>query len=308
MKTVDLNTMSTKQFIAALSDKFGGVDLSSKKKFIKVTITEILDAMGGDEEDDGDSSTSNDEEEAATKRKKGGGGGGGGLAAVKEISPKLSAFLGCGKQAARTDVVKGMWDYIRDNNLQDPNDKRQIILDDKMKGVFGKDVESFSMFTMNKYISPHIHPFKPLDLTPSAKKRKAEDGGGGGKKKKKEQKKKAPGMQAPYRLSDDLVAVVGKSVLPRPQVTQALWKYIRENDLQNPDDKREILCDEKLKRVLGGNSKVTMFSMNKYITAHLLEKLDKSAYVHEDIDSGKKGEGANESSDGEEEDSDDDSE
>ena len=31
---------------------------------------------------------------------------------------------------------------------------------------------------------------------------------------------------------DDLVAVVGKSILPRPQVTQALWKYIRENDLK----------------------------------------------------------------------------
>jgi len=227
MKTVDLNTMSTKQFIAALSHKFGGVDLSSKKKFIKTTITEILDAMGGDDEDDdaGDSSSSSDEEE--TKKKKGGG-----LSAVKEISPKLSAFLGCGKHAARTDVVKGMWDYIRDNNLQDPNDKRQIILDDKMKGVFGKDVDSFSMFTMNKYISPHIHPFKPLDLTPSTKKRKAEDGIGGGKKKKKEQKKKAPGLQAPYRLSEDLVAVVGKQVLPRPQVTQALWKYIRENNLQ----------------------------------------------------------------------------
>jgi hypothetical protein len=44
MKTVDLNTMSTKQFIAALSDKFGGVDLSSKKKFIEATIMDILDA------------------------------------------------------------------------------------------------------------------------------------------------------------------------------------------------------------------------------------------------------------------------
>lgn len=226
IKTVDLNTMSTKQFIAALSDKFDGADLSSKKKFIKGAITEILDAMG-DEEDNGDGDSSSSEEEAApTKKKKGGG-----LAAVKEISPKLSAFLGCGNEAARTDVVKGLWDYIREHNLQDPSDKRQIILDDKMKAVFGKDVESFSMFTMNKYISPHIHPFKPLDLTPSTRKRKAEDGGSG-RKKKKEQKKKAPGMQAPYRLSDDLVAVVGKSILPRPQVTQALWKYIRENDLQ----------------------------------------------------------------------------
>eukprot|EP00984_Skeletonema_dohrnii_P018570 scaffold8688_cov103-Skeletonema_dohrnii-CCMP3373.AAC.6 len=298
IKTVDLNTMGVKQFIAALSDKFDGADLSSKKKFIKGAITEILDAMGDEEDDDGGDSSSS-EEEAPTKKKKGGG-----LAAVKEISPKLSAFLGCGNEAARTDVVKGLWDYIREHNLQDPSDKRQIILDDKMKAVFGKDVESFSMFTMNKYISPHIHPFKPLDLTPSTRKRKAEDGGSG-RKKKKEQKKKAPGMQAPYRLSDDLVAVVGKSILPRPQVTQALWKYIRENDLQNPEDKREILCDAKLKRVLGGNSKVTMFSMNKYITAHLLEKMDKSAYVHVDIDSGKKEEEV--SSVGEVEDSDDDS-
>ncbi|KAL7498511.1 hypothetical protein ACHAWT_006303 [Skeletonema menzelii] len=299
LKTVDLNSLSIKQFIATLSEKFGGADLRSKKKFIKSSITEILDAMGGDEEEDDGGDSSNSSEVEAPKKK------GGGLSAIKEISPQLSAFLGCGKEAARTDVVKGMWDYIREHNLQDPNDKRQIILDDKMKEVFGKDVESFSMFTMNKYISPHIHPFKPLDLTPTTRKRKAEDGGSG-KKKKKEQKKKAPGMQAPYRLSDDLVAVVGKSILPRPQVTQALWKYIRENDLQNPEDKREILCDEKLKRVLGGNSSVTMFSMNKFITAHLLEKLDKSEYVHEDIDSGKKDEDV--SSVGEVEDSDDESE
>ena len=45
-------------------------------------------------------------------------------------------------------------------------------------------------------------------------------------------KNKNKGTQAPYRLSDVLSAVCGKSFLPRPQVTQALWKYIRENDLQ----------------------------------------------------------------------------
>ena len=226
MKTVDVNTMSFKKFLAELSKKLGGVDLKSKKKFIKSTITEIVDAMGGDEEEDDGADSSSSEEDVAAKKKKGGG-----LSAVKEISPELSAFLGCGKEAARTDIVKGLWDYIREHNLQDPNDKRQIILDDKMKAVFGSDVQSFSMFTMNKYISPHIHPFKPLDLTPTSRKRKAGDGGSG-RKKKKEQKKKAPGSQAPYRLSDDLVAVVGKPILPRPQVTQALWKYIRENDLQ----------------------------------------------------------------------------
>lgn len=84
------------------------------------------------------------------------------------------------------------------------------------------------MFSMNKYIGAHVEPYKPVDLTKSStpKKRKAapnDDGSG---------KKRSMGLQAPYRLSDDLEAVVGKSVLPRPQVTQALWAYIRENNLQ----------------------------------------------------------------------------
>jgi len=51
---------------------------------------------------------------------------------------------------------------------------------------------------------------------------------------------------------------------------------------QNPEDRREILCDQKLKYVMGGQEKVTMFSMNKYISPHLLEKLDKSYYVPSD--------------------------
>lgn len=35
---------------------------------------------------------------------------------------------------------------------------------------------------------------------------------------------------------------------------------------------------------MGGNAKVTMFNMNRYITDHLIEKLDRSAYTHEDQD------------------------
>ena len=83
---------------------------------------------------------------------------------------------------------------------------------------------------MNKYIGAHIDPYKPVDLTTNSSassKRKAKSTGGesGGKKR-------APGIQAPWRLSEAMIAVVGKPVLPRPQVTQALWAYIRENNLQ----------------------------------------------------------------------------
>jgi len=50
MQAVDLGTTSTKQFISILSTKFNGADLSTKKKYIKATITEIIDSM--QEEDD----------------------------------------------------------------------------------------------------------------------------------------------------------------------------------------------------------------------------------------------------------------
>ena len=84
------------------------------------------------------------------------------------------------------------------------------------------------MFSMNKYIGAHVEPFKPVDLTTNTpKKRKAKED-----PKQKSSGKKKTGSQAPYRLSDALTAVVGKEILPRPQVTQGLWAYIRENDLQ----------------------------------------------------------------------------
>ena len=50
---------------------------------------------------------------------------------------------------------------------------------------------------------------------------------------------------------------------------KALWVYIKANNLQNPENKREILCDKRFKKIMDGNDKVTMFSMNKYIGAHL---------------------------------------
>ena len=45
-------------------------------------------------------------------------------------------------------------------------------------------------------------------------------------------------------------------------VVKKLWEYIKSNDLQNPKDRREILCDDKLRALFGLDS-VKMFQMNK---------------------------------------------
>jgi upstream activation factor subunit UAF30 len=266
--TVDLKSTGIKTFVKLLSKEFGGVNLKPRNKFIKKVLEETINAMSSDEE----AADSSDEPEEAPKPKKLNG-----LAQKKKISKKLAEFLGKGDMMGRTQIVKYLWEYIREHKLQNPENKREIFLDEKMQSVF--QCESFTMFTLNKYISAHIDPFKPVDLTirepkekpPPAKKRKT-----GGKRK--------PGSQPPYRLTEALQAVVGKDILPRPQVVQALWVYIKEHNLQNPDDKRQILCDEKMKKVMGGKDMVTMFNMNSHVTNNLVEKLDRSEYAHEDYD------------------------
>ena len=73
----------------------------------------------------------------------------------------------------------------------------------------------------------------------------------------------------PMTVSDDLAAVVGKGPMPRSEVVKALWVYIKKNDLQDPKNKRDILGDEKLKKVFGGKERVNMFEMTKLVSKHL---------------------------------------
>ena len=81
-------------------------------------------------------------------------------------------------------------------------------------------------------------------------------------------KKVNAALSKPLKPSQQLAAVVGNHELPRTEVVSKVWEYIRKNNLQNPENKREILADEKLKAVFG-KDKVTMFEMNKLFSNHL---------------------------------------
>ncbi len=75
-------------------------------------------------------------------------------------------------------------------------------------------------------------------------------------------------LQQPLQPSPDLAAIVGEGTMPRGEVVSKVWTYIKGHKLQNPDDGREILADEKLEKVFG-KKKVTMFEMNKLLAQHL---------------------------------------
>ncbi len=81
-------------------------------------------------------------------------------------------------------------------------------------------------------------------------------------------KKVGAALSKPLKLTEQLAAVVGKGPMPRTEVVSGVWDYIRKHDLQNPENRREILADDKLKAVFG-QDKATMFEMNKLLSAHL---------------------------------------
>jgi len=82
-------------------------------------------------------------------------------------------------------------------------------------------------------------------------------------------RKANPALLKPYNLSAELEAVIGKGPLPRGQVVKKIWEYIKMHNLQNPQNKRNILADAKLKVLFGGKGEVTMFEMTKLVSAHL---------------------------------------
>lgn len=82
-------------------------------------------------------------------------------------------------------------------------------------------------------------------------------------------RKANPALLKPLDLSPELEAVVGKGPLPRAQVVKKMWEYIKKYDLQNPQNKRNILADEKLQAIFGGKKEVTMFEMTKLVSAHM---------------------------------------
>ena len=73
----------------------------------------------------------------------------------------------------------------------------------------------------------------------------------------------------PMNISSELTAVVGKGPMPRSEVVKALWVYIKKNNLQDPENKRNINADKNLKKVFGGKETVDMFEMTKLVSKHL---------------------------------------
>jgi DNA topoisomerase-1 len=100
--------------------------------------------------------------------------------------------------------------------------------------------------------------------------KKASKWGKKGKEKEKPEKgkKKSKRTQPAYTLSKELQAIVGESQLSRPEVTKKIWDYIKANKLQDPKDKRNIVPDSKLAKVIG-KKPVNMMKLAGLLNQHI---------------------------------------
>uniref|UniRef100_M4C0A8 DM2 domain-containing protein n=1 Tax=Hyaloperonospora arabidopsidis (strain Emoy2) TaxID=559515 RepID=M4C0A8_HYAAE len=319
LKDADLEQLSRRMIRKQLETQFRA-DLSSYKDVINSTILETIEEQQAEEEEEpepseeGEDDDDDEQVEQRVRRKKsmpvkkktkketpkkkrkrktededGKKNAVGGFNAKLCLSPELARVVGADRMA-RPQVVKALWAYIREHNLQDPNNKKSIILDDTLRAVFQR--ESFTMFSMNKFVKRHVR--KPDDLPPGGWSQIPRDGVSSDedtevkpkkkvvKRKKKttsteegdnDSKTKTHAFNVELSLSPELASLVGTDLMARPQIVKALWAYIHEHELQDPQDKRTILLDDRMQRVFQRDS-FTMFSMNKFIKRHARKLAD----------------------------------
>ena len=93
--------------------------------------------------------------------------------------------------------------------------------------------------------------------------------------KKKSDKKKSPsGFAKPSPVSSELASFLGLSPseqIARTDVTSKVIAYVKTNNLQNPENKKQIVPDAKLGSILkSGTDVVTFFNLQTYLKKHFL--------------------------------------
>jgi chromatin remodeling complex protein RSC6 len=182
----------------------------------------------------------------------------------------LAAFmdLEAGAVATRAEATKFILKYSRAQTLVD-DEKRTITLDPALKKLFGPSRKTLSIPHLSRMLAKHFKGTTEGKVASKARKRKkpASEGGGTAKRTR---------LPQPMRLSDPLFALMGRQrrYMSRPQVIKGLWKYIKAHTLQDPQDGRQILCDDTLREVMQVD-RISMMEMNKTLTVHLQKvKLD----------------------------------
>lgn len=152
--------------------------------------------------------------------------------------------------------------------MTEDNDNLKINNDDNITNTFGNIVSNLSTFktqittlqnqirTLEKYVKKE---FKTLNKEVEKNKLKGN--------------RKPSGFAKPTQVSTELCNFMKKDIgteIARTEVTQYIIQYIKDNELQNPINKKIIKPNIELKELLGvsDDDEITFFTLQKYMNKH----------------------------------------
>ena len=128
-------------------------------KLVKMTMPMVKKLQKQHEKD-----VKNAEKSKKMKRKRDPNAPPSGFARPGKVSSELTKFLGLedGQEIARTKVAQQISQYIKDHDLKNKENKKEIVLDDKLSALFNlKKGDKVEYFRIQTYLSPHFVKSRP---------------------------------------------------------------------------------------------------------------------------------------------------
>ncbi|KAJ6445177.1 proline transporter [Purpureocillium lavendulum] len=243
LATADLETISRKKVRQGLETSLGGRDLSDQKDAIKRLIEARFDAVSGANVNDASASS------------------------VPDPSPNKRHAPNGVSDSAETDPSASPEPAKKKAKRSTPSedaDARLAAALQAQENSLARGRSTRGGGDRTKVVKKKKAPRKK-----SAKKvGEDDDSDVDGSADSAPKRKAGGGFQKPFNLSATLSELCGET-----QVVKKLWEHIKANDLQDPKDKRQIRCDDKMQAVFK-QARVDMFRMNKEIGHHLYPRAD----------------------------------
>lgn len=184
---------------------------------------------------------------------------------------RYGAFLGCSKYPECKGIVnipkKGERVYSEEQLPSCP----AVGCDGKLtarKSRFGKTFFSCSNFPDCDVIVSTLDQVEEKYGTTHPKTAYVKKGKWAKKGKTKEGKPTKKRAQPTYKVSADLEKIIGVKQTSRPEATKKIWEYIKAHKLQDPINKRKIIPDPLLTKIIGKDP-IDMMKLSSCLTKHL---------------------------------------
>jgi len=235
VKEIDLDNETAKTVRQRLEKEFG-CDLSSHKKFIGRALDEIIT---GGSDGVGDDGVAEEKKEQVKKEK------------VKKEKKEKVKKEKKEKKESKKGSKKASKKAKEEEEEEDEEDDDTESADRKLAEQIAVEEGSYRP---RRRVAQAI-----LDKSEARRKKEIRAA-----ERRSTREKKPP---KPMWLSPALRSFLGVEEASRGEVVKMVWDYIKKHELQNPANKREILCDANMQEIFG--KKVTMFSMNKVLSKHI---------------------------------------